>query len=85
MLKPIILAIAFAVPTAIFLSLANAKSSNGGVARARDSPTTMQARLDHGPFDQDGAYNIRLAAFATLGEKIRPIRGHGRHYVVVGI
>jgi hypothetical protein len=27
-------------------------------------PTTI--RLDHGPFDQDGAYNILLAAFATL-------------------
>jgi hypothetical protein len=30
-------------------------------------PTTL--RLDHGPFDQDGAYNILLAAYATLGEK----------------
>jgi hypothetical protein len=29
-------------------------------------PTTI--RLDHGAFDQDGAYNILLAAFATLGE-----------------
>jgi len=33
-------------------------------------PTTI--RLDHGPFDQDGAYNILLAAFATLGEKYAP-------------
>ena len=33
-------------------------------------PTTI--RLDHGPLDQDGAYNILLAAFATLGEKYAP-------------
>jgi hypothetical protein len=30
-------------------------------------PTTL--RLDHGPFDQDGAYNMLLAAYTTLGEK----------------
>jgi hypothetical protein len=38
-------------------------------------PTTI--RLDHGPFDQDGAYNILLAAFATLGEKYAPSEEKG--------
>ena len=44
MLKPIILAIAFAILTAIFPSSANAKSSNGGAGKAKDSRATMQAR-----------------------------------------
>ena len=44
MLKPIILAIAAAVPMAILPSLPNAKSSNGGVGKGKDSRATMQAR-----------------------------------------
>jgi hypothetical protein len=44
MLKPIILAIVFAVLAALLPSLTNAKSSNGGAGKAKDSRATMQAR-----------------------------------------
>jgi len=44
MLKPIILAIAFTVTAAILPSSANAKSSNGGVGKTKDSSATIPAR-----------------------------------------
>jgi hypothetical protein len=44
MLKPIVISIAFAILTAILPSSANAKSSNGGVGKEKDSSARIQAR-----------------------------------------
>jgi hypothetical protein len=44
MLKSIIIPIAFAMLTAILPSSANAKSSNGGIGKEKDSSATAQAR-----------------------------------------